>query len=231
MAGQVYFSNVPEGALKANEVPGKFVVMEGSGTTFPPVHTDARVVLVHAAQPMEYFGSFFGPYRVGMSDLAIVSMCEPPMARLEKVAEINSALRAANPDITIANVVFRPRVLGDLSGRKVMLVMTAPPQVMDSRVVPYLEENEDCSVVGWSSNLSNRPRLRQDLDRHLADADAVVVEVKAAAIDVATKEAMARGLDVVYMDNEPVVVGGDVDDLATACTDLAREAVVRFGGG
>jgi cyclic 2,3-diphosphoglycerate synthetase len=230
MAGQVFFSNVPASAQVANELPGGFVVMEGSGTTFPPVATDARVVLVHASQPLDYFSSFFGPYRIGMSDLAIVSMCEPPMADGAKVAGVNEALRAANPKIIIANVVFRPRPLGDIAGDAVMLVMTAPPSVIEERIVPYVEGEFGCQVVGWSSNLSNRPRLRDDLDEHLGDATTMMVEVKAAAIDVATKAAVTRGLEIVYMDNEPVVVGGDVDDLAATCVDLARQAVWRYEG-
>ena len=230
MAGQVSFSNVPRGAELANDLPGQFVVMEGSGTTFPPVHTDGRVVLVHASQPIEYFESFFGPYRVGMSDLAIVSMCEPPMADEAKVSRINGVLRQANPDIIVVNVVFRPRPMDDIKGRRVMLAMTAPPQVMDSRIVPYLEHGTGCTVVGWSSNLSNRPKLRDDLQSNTGEADTLLVEVKAAAIDVATRFAVDRGLDVVYMDNEPVVVGGDVKDLAAACVGLARQAKGRFGG-
>jgi cyclic 2,3-diphosphoglycerate synthetase len=230
MAGQVYYSNVPQGAQAANALPGHFVVMEGSGTTFPPVATDARVVLVHAGQPLDYFSSFFGPYRVGMSDLAIVSMSEPPMADSAKVAAVNAALRSANPDITIANVVFRPRPLNPVAGRRVMLVMTAPPEVMESRIVPYLEKEEGCEVVGWSSNLSNRPRLREDMSRHMGAADTMLVEVKAAAIDVATKEALGQGLEVVYMDNEPMVVGGDVEDLAATCVEVAHTAVERYGG-
>lgn len=230
MAGQVMFSNVPEAARAANALPGQFVVMEGSGTTFPPVHTDARVVLVHAAQPLDYFRSFFGPYRIGMSDMALVSMCEPPMADADKVEAVNRALREANPDLVIANAVFRPRPLGPVEDRRVMLVMTAPPEVIEPRIVPHLEEHSGCHVVGWSSNLSNRPRLREDLARHLGGADTMLVEVKAAAIDVATKEAVERGLEVVYMDNEPVVVGGDVEDLASAVVDLAHRAVSRYGG-
>lgn len=228
MAGQVYFSNVAAGARLANTLPAKFVVMEGSGTTFPPVATNGRVVLVAANQPVEYFSSFFGPYRVGMSDLAIVSMCELPMAAPEKVEEVNRALRGVHPGIDIANIVFRPRPLGDISGRKVMAVMTAPPAIIEERIVPHLEAEFNCTVVGWSANLSNRPRLREDIERHIAEADTMLVEIKAAAIDVATKEALDRNLNVVYMDNEPVVTGGDVDDLAAAVVALAQEAKRRF---
>ena len=108
--------------------------------------------------------------------------------------------------------------------------MTAPEDVIRERIVPYTEAEFGCTVVGISSNLSNRPRLREDLARHLDDAEAMVVEVKAAAIDVATKEAMEEGLEVVYMDNEPVVVGGDVEDLSAAVVSLARTAATRHGG-
>ncbi len=231
MAGQVAHANVEAGARLANGQPARFVVMEGSGTTFPPVATDTRVVLVHAAQPLDYFRSFFGPYRVGMSDMAIVSMCEPPMADEDKVAAVNEALREVNPAIEVADIVFRPRPLGDISGRRVMAVMTAPADMIEGTLAPFMEREFGCSVVGWSGNLSNRPRLREDLAEHLPRADTVLVEVKAAAIDVATREAMERGLDVVYMDNEPLVVGGDIEDLEAACVRLAGRAIERHGGG
>ena len=39
--------------------------------------------------------------------------------------------------------------------------------------------------------------------------DAVVTEIKAAAIDVVAEEAAARGLPVIFMDNVPVEVSPD----------------------
>lgn len=230
MAGQAFVSNVLRGAEVANDLSESFVIMEGSGATLPPVHTDARMVLVLASQPLNYIESLFGPYRVGISDMAVVAMCEPPMADQAKVEAVNGALRRTNPDITIADVVFRPRPMADVSGKRVVLAMTAPDRVMEDRLVPHLEVEAGCLVEGWSSDLSNRPRLREALREGARRADTLLVEVKAAAIDVATRYALSEGLEVVYMDNEPVVVGGDVDDLAKACIDLARTAMDRFGG-
>jgi predicted GTPase len=43
------------------------------------------------------------------------------------------------------------------------------------------------------------------------DAEIVVTELKAAAIDVVTEEAAARGLPVVLADNELVPLEGDLD--------------------
>ena len=53
----------------------------------------------------------------------------------------------------------------------------------------------------------------------------LVVELKAAAVDVAVPAAIERGMEVVFCDNRVVSVGGDggFDELALATTDLATE--------
>jgi cyclic 2,3-diphosphoglycerate synthetase len=57
----------------------------------------------------------------------------------------------------------------------------------------------------------------------------LLTELKAAAVDVACDRALARGAQVVFIDNHAVVVEGDVD-LPTAVgetIDLARERRAR----
>jgi cyclic 2,3-diphosphoglycerate synthase len=58
-----------------------------------------------------------------------------------------------------------------------------------------------------SRNLADRAALRQDLDS--VDAEVYVVEIKAAAIDVVAEAAAARGVDLVFADNEVVAPGLD----------------------
>ena len=55
--------------------------------------------------------------------------------------------------------------------------------------------------------------------------DAVVTEIKAAAIDVVAEEAAARGLPVIFMDNEPMEVSseGGLREGAAALEALARD--------
>jgi predicted GTPase len=54
-------------------------------------------------------------------------------------------------------------------------------------------------------------------------ADVLVVELKAAAVDLAARVALEREMEVVFCDNRVVSVGGDAtfEELALNTTDLA----------
>ena len=85
--------------------------------------------------------------------------------------------------------------------------------------------------MGWTSHLSDRARLAEDLDR-LPAADVLVSELKAAAVDIATRAALERGMEVVYCDNrpEPVESGPEGrDEFDAAVMAVAELAVERFG--
>ena len=80
------------------------------------------------------------------------------------------------------------------------------------------------SIVGTSSNLADRRGLAEDLER-MGDAEVLVVELKAAAVDLAARVALERGMEVVFCDNRVVSVGGDAtfEELALETADLAVE--------
>jgi cyclic 2,3-diphosphoglycerate synthetase len=228
MAGVPYSSNVREGAHLANTLPVTFMIMEGSGITFPPVETDRYVVIAGAHQPLEFINEYFGPFRILMADLLILMMCEEPMASPQKVVEMQKAIDEIKPGLPQAHCVFRPVPLEDISGRKVFLATTAPPSILEATLVPYLEQNYNCEVVKASPYLSNRPKLREDLKQFLPQTDTLLTEIKASAIDVATREALTHDCDVVFMDNVPQVVGGTVTSLEDAIIHLAKEAEEDF---
>lgn len=223
MAGAPFTSNVVEGAALANTVDADFVIMEGSGVTLPPVNTDKHVVIVGAHQHVKFVKEYFGPFRILIADLVIVTMCEEPMASPEKVKDMEKVINSINPGVSQAHCVFRPRPLKDIEGRRIALTTTAPPTILQTTIVPYIEETFDCTVVGASPYLSNRPRVREDLEEMLPHADVLLTEVKASAIDVVTREAVKRGLDVVYMDNILEVVGGNIENLEDTIVKMARE--------
>jgi cyclic 2,3-diphosphoglycerate synthetase len=119
--------------------------------------------------------------------------------------------------------VFRPFPLEPILGRRVFFVTTAP--VSASKVlVDHLEEQHGCTVVGVSHNLAHRPELAADLVSAPV-ADVLLVELKAAAVDLAAKTALKRGMEITFCDNRVVSVGGDgtFDDLALGLADLAVE--------
>ena len=235
MAGQVFVSNVPAGARKANEFDADLVIMEGSGATMPPIHTETRIVIVGAHQPIEFIAGYMGTYRVSIADLVIIAMCEEPLATPAKVRRVEKAVHRINPDATVVPTIFRPLPLTDIRDRKVLLVMTAPEEIIVSGIIPYLEREHGCEVVGHSPHLSNRPLLRKDIARHIDRAEVVLTEVKAAAIDVATREALEHGLEVVYLDNILLPLGDRgldeaIPSLDEAILDVAASARRGFGG-
>lgn len=230
MAGNPFSSNVLQGAMMTNEIPQKFVVMEGSGATFPPVKTDKRIVLVGAGQPIEHITGYLGEYRILTSQLAIVTMCEEPVADKEKVDAVYKGIREINPDMDIALTVFRPKPLGDISGKKVFIATTAKGEVADI-IEKSVQEDYDCEVTGITTHLSNRPLLRKDLKEGLAHSDVLLTEIKAASIDVAAVTAKRKNVDVVFMHNEPVLVGGTVENIEKAIIDLCKEAKRRHSDG
>ena len=227
MAGEVFLTNMKKGARLANEVDSKFAIFEGSGAAIPPIRTNRKIVLIGANQPIENLTTYFGPYRVGLGDLVILTMCEEPMCSQDKAKEIEEFVSEVNPDATVISTVFRPKALGDISGKKVLFATTAPEAVKD-KLVEYLEENFNCEVVGTTAHLSNRPLLREDMQKYMDKADVMLTELKAAAVDVATKDAIAHGLEVVYCDNIPVAINDSYPDLAESVIKVVDMAIDDF---
>ena len=227
MAGEVFMTNMKKGAKLANEVDAKFAIFEGSGAAIPPIKTDKKIVLVGANQPIENLTTYFGPYRIGLGDLVILTMCEEPMADDEKIKNIEEFVNEMNPDAAVISTVFRPKPLGDITGKKVLFATTAPEGVKD-KLVDYLERNYDCKIIGTTAHLSNRPLLRQDMEKYMDKAEVMLTELKAAAVDVATKDAIAAGLEVVYCDNIPVTINESYPDLAESVLNLVDSAIENF---
>ena len=47
--------------------------------------TDKKITLIGANQPIENLTTYFGPYRIALGDLVILTMCEEPMCSAEKI--------------------------------------------------------------------------------------------------------------------------------------------------
>lgn len=226
MLGQVFITNMKQGALKANEVDADFVIMEGSGAAIPPIKTNRHVVLIGANQPIINIEKFFGPYRIKLADLAIITMCEEPMASPEKVKHIEEFIKDVNPEATVIPTVFRPKPLDSVEGKRVLFATTAPDSIKDV-LIKHLEDEYNCTVVGTTPYLSNRPLLQKDIKKYIDDVDVMLTELKAAAVDVATKDALEAGLEVVYCDNIPLVIR-DEDKLDPAIIDVVDKAILDF---
>jgi cyclic 2,3-diphosphoglycerate synthetase len=80
--------------------------------------------------------------------------------------------------------------------------------------------------VGVTHHLASRPQLRDDLEA-MGDADVLVVELKAAAVDLAARVATQQGIEVVFCDNRAVTAGGD-GPFEDVVLEAAGVAVDRF---
>ena len=227
MAGEVFLTNMKKGARLANEVDAKFAIFEGSGAAIPPIKTNKKISLIGANQPLSNLTSYFGPYRIGLGNLVILTMCEEPMTSPEKIAEIEEFVGEINPEATVISTVFRPKPLDDISGKRVLFATTAPEEVKE-KLVDYLEENYGCKVIGTTAHLSNRPLLKEDMAKYMDKVDVMLTELKAAAVDVATKDAINAGLEVVYCDNIPVAISEKYPDLSESVIKLVDSAIDDF---
>ncbi len=227
LSGEVFMTNMKEGAKIANEQDKDLIIFEGSGAAIPPIKTDKNILLIGANQNLLNIVNFFGPFRIGLSDLVILTMCEEPMVNKEKVQEIIEFISSLKPEINVIPTVFRPKPLKNIEGKNVLFATTAPEAVKD-KLVKYLEKEYKCNIVGTTSHLSNRPLLREDIKKYMADADCMLTELKAAAVDVATKEAIESGLEVVYSDNIPIVIDDDSPDIDSTILELVDSAIEDF---
>lgn len=216
MAGFSFFDIVDEGIKIAEKLEGDLIILEGSGATFPAFRADKYITVIGATQKLHFIKGYFGPFRIGLADLVIVTMADIVSER--KINAVKKAIKEINPDADVHLTIFRPRLLGKAEGRAV-LIMTAPRKVV-KRAARYIEEHYGIDIVGTSSNLANRTKLRNDLEKFKSH-DTVLVELKAAAVDVVIREALKGGKKIVYLYNEPVNVDGK--NLKEAVLKLGKE--------
>jgi len=212
LAGATGESNVLAGAALAAEREPDLVIFDGSGAAIPPVETDARILVTSTSQ-REVATEYLNAYRILVSDLVIVT------GGLDE--ELVEAIHAVK-EVPVVPVELRPRPAAPVIGRRVAYFSTAPA-VAHEAIERHLREELGAEVVLVSGNLARREALRAELAR--VDAEVYLVEIKAAAIDVVAEAALARGVEVVFADNELVPVG--VLDLDTELVRLADQAIAR----
>ena len=212
LAGATGESNVLAGAALAAEREPDLVIFDGSGAAIPPVETDARILVTSTSQ-REVATEYLNAYRILVSDLVIIT------GGLDE--ELVEAIHAVK-EVPVVPVELRPRPAAAVIGRRVAYFSTAPA-VAHEAIERHLREELGAEVVLVSGNLARREALRAELAR--VDAEVYLVEIKAAAIDVVAEAALARGVEVVFADNELVPVG--VLDLDTELVRLADQAIAR----
>jgi cyclic 2,3-diphosphoglycerate synthetase len=237
LAGGVAHSNLPAAVARASALRPGLIVLEGSGASVPPAAFDAGILVVDSGSDPELLCGYFGLYRLLLADLVVLTMCEEPPYRQsapagtrESAAAIERCARStplSRPNVVCT--VFRPHPLADISGKKIWFGTTA-----DERAGPILKQHLEgtygCEVVAVSHALARRDDLRRELESAWGTGgsrpvDALVVELKAAAVDVVARWGLERGLEVVFVDNRPQAVGGDgpLEELFLRVAEAARE--------
>ncbi len=221
LAGAPVDSTFEAGVRLANARPERLLVLEGSGSAVPPVHADVTLCVVPATADPELVGGYLGAYRLLLADLIVVTMAE------QGAEAVLGPIRRLAPDTQVVETVLRPTPLQPVEGRRVFYVTTAPATA-GATLVAHLESEHGATVVGASHNLARRPQLADDLEQ-TGGADVVLVELKAAGVDMAARVALARGLDVVFCDNRVVTNGGDgtFEQLVQQAANLAEKRFAR----
>jgi len=227
LAGKPYASTVRQAAELAAARRPDLLILEGSGSAVPTVPWDAGVLVVPASAPPEYLLGYLGPYRLLMTDLLIVTMGAGPDPGSQNLSELRSLAQRSQGGPRPIVTDFVPEPLADVTGRRVFFATTAPEPVA-SRQVRHLEDTYGCDVVAWSARLADRTGLAEDLDA-AHGYDVLLTELKAAAVAVGVERALARGAEVVFVDNRAVVVSADADlDQAFGeVLDLARSRAAQ----
>ena len=173
--------------------------------------------VVPATIDPELATGYLGAYRLLLADVVVVTMAE------EQGGAVTDSIRSASPNAKLVRTILRPAPLIPVAGRSVFYVTTAPAGA-GKVLTDHLEEQYGAKVVGTSHNLARRPQLAADLE-HLAGADVLLVELKAAAVDLAAKVALEQDVEVVFCDNRVVTVDGDgtFEDLVLEAATLAEE--------
>lgn len=227
LGGRPFVTNMREGALLAEkrQPPPGLVILDGSGSAVPPLPWDAGVLVAPVDIPVEYLTGYLGPYRLLLSDLVVLTMMSGPRVGPksedpEDPSDLTSHVRRLHPGARIVVTKLRPVPLDDVEGKKVYLTTTAPPSA-GKDLVSSLEEHHRCSVIGVSHQLADRPSLIADLES-APPYDVLLTELKAAAVDVAAETAVAKGAQVVFLDNRP-----ETDEVSELLLETARLAVER----
>jgi cyclic 2,3-diphosphoglycerate synthase len=224
LAGAPFVDTVAAAVELANSISPDLIVVEGSGTAIPPVAADATILVVGGGLDPAVLSELLVPYRLLLADLVVTTMAEEPIVSTQALSALTSSIDAVARGVAHVKTVFRPTPREPVAGRSVFYATTAPPDVGEA-LRAHLEGAHGARVVGVSHHLADRSQLTSDLAQAEGTYEVLVTELKAGAVDVATRMALEASASVVYADNLPVSTDGD---LATEIGALVATARERF---
>jgi len=228
LAGAPFFDTVAAAVEVANGASPGMILLEGSGTAIPPVDADATILVVGGVTKPEAIRAPLVPYRLLLADLVVITMCEEPTVSIHALSALSSSIDDVARGVALVKTVFRPAPRDPVAGRSVFYATTAPPAVGEA-LRAHLEGAHGARVVGVSHHLADRSALEADLTQAEGSYEMLVTELKAGAVDVATRKALAAGAQVTYADNVPVPLEGDLTAEIATLAGRARERFAAHG--
>lgn len=217
VSGETDIHNFAAGVEAADRLGPELMIFEGSGTALPPARADAHVLVMPVDIDVEFLNGYLGPFRVRSASTGVViDAGTDDDVRFESLKLVLSGL---NQDLSIMRGRYEMEPSIPVDGRRVLAVTTAPESA--GRQLENDLSRHGASGVEVVHSLSDRTRLRDDLDGAL-EADVLLVEVKAAAVDLVLPWAAARGIEAGLIHNRVVVSGGTDRLVATIDDVLAR---------
>jgi len=224
LAGAPFFDTVAAAVEVANQESPDLILLEGSGAAIPPVAADTTVLVVGGATSPEDLRAPLGPYRLLLADLVVITMASEPTVSTHALSALSSSIDDVARGVAQVRTVFRPVPREPVAGLSVFYATTAPLAAGEA-IRAHLEGAHGARVVGISHHLGDRSALESELTQAKGSYEVLVTELKAAAVDVATRMAMETGAGVIYADNLPVAIEGDLE---AEIGSLAKRARARF---
>jgi cyclic 2,3-diphosphoglycerate synthetase len=148
-------------------------------------------------------------------------MASEPTVSTHALSALSSSIDDVARGVAQVKTVFQPVPRESVSGHSVFYATTAPTAAAEE-IRAQLEGVHGARVVGISHQLADRSALESDLSEAEGTYEVLVTELKAGAVDVATRRALEAGARVVYADNLPVAVEGDLEAEIGAVAERAR---------
>ena len=224
LAGTPMFDTVAAAVEQANLLDPDVILLEGSGTALPPVASDATLYVVSGGVSEHAATGALAPLRLLLADLVTITMAEEPTVSAHALSALSSSINDLARGVAQVKTVFRPAPRGPVTGRSVFYATTAPHNVGEV-LRAHLEGAHGARVVGISHHLANRSALERDMDEAEGSYEVLVTELKAGAVDVATRRALGTGAEVIFADNLPISTEGDLE---AEVVRLAERAQRRF---
>ncbi|MCA1840692.1 MAG: 2,3-diphosphoglycerate synthetase [Actinobacteria bacterium] len=222
LTGQPVLTNVAQAVSVAEAWAPGLLLLEGSGSAIPPIEADKTILVVDATIDPGLLTGYFGLYRILLADLIVLTMCEASLQR-EHLVQVQRCLSGHHDDLKVLQTILRPFPLDDVSGKSIWFFTTASKEATHD-IRQHLEDEHGAKVAGMSHSLADRSALKAELDS-IGAVDAFAVELKAAAVDVVARQAEARGIPTIFVDNRPIQVGTSDTTIDKELLRIGQEAI------